>query len=620
MAIHQDSIFNELRLRIRLLEQQNGLEAEQMEDKLLLWLVADTISNAGDVDELLGNLLERICMIRELPYAACCKISGDKVILLDHYTPHHEKFSLNLPFSLSPELIDRLKSGPFFIDGNAMSDEGFNLSPSFFFSPESISIFPFNCLSVPSGLFVFFYDEKTEQDISGLSIVMRQIINMAVEKFDKLALIEELKALNASFDKKVRERTYELQEKNKKLLEEIESFRHQAKEMEMPEPGADKHFDTGSSFLMNISHEIRTPLNGILGFAEIIRKNRLEDQEKEKYINIIKSCGKSILKIVDDVIDLSKIETSQVKIVKEDFPLGKFMTDLYDNFKNDELYKQKEIVDIRLNMNLDGQTLLNADRKRVWQVLLNLIGNALKYTEKGFIEIGCKIQENDHPKKGNQDLLFFVKDTGVGIEKNLQNSVFERFVKVEHESSRLYGGAGLGLTIARELAEMMDGKIWFDSEIGSGSQFYFLLPNAVLPYNGKDKPLSSKELRARYNWLGKRVLIVEDDEMSFVYLKEVLKSTQFEILRAKNGRQAIELIEANPDIELVLMDIKLPEMDGYEATKRIKQIRPTLPVIAQTAYAMADDQQKILRVGCDDYISKPINRRKLLQAIDKVVS
>jgi CheY-like chemotaxis protein len=346
----------------------------------------------------------------------------------------------------------------------------------------------------------------------------------------------------------------------------------------------------------------------------------LESSEKDKYISIIKSCGKSILKIVDDVIDLSNIENGQVKIIKEDFQLGKFMTDIYDYFKNDELFKQKETIEIRLSMNLDGQLFINADRKRVWQILINIIGNALKYTEKGFIEIGCKIQETDQPKKGNQDLLFTVKDTGIGIDKNMQDLVFDRFVKIEHENTRLYGGTGLGLSIAHELVKMMDGKIWFDSEVGVGSQFYFLLPNAVIPFSGNGKLLSSKELKAKYNWLGKRVLIVEDDEMSFVYLKEILRSSQIEILHAKNGRIAVELTEANPNIDLVLMDIKLPELDGYEATKKIKLIRPAIPVIAQTAYAMADDQQKILQAGCDDYISKPINRRKLLQTIDRLIT
>ncbi len=620
MSIHQDSILNELKLRIKLLEHQNEQQAEQMEDKLLLWLVTDTVSQAGNVDELLYGLLERICMIRGLTYAACCLISGEQVKILSQFTPHEERYSHDLPFNLSPELIDQIKSGPIFVDGNKMQDEGFVLSSTFFFSPESIAIFPFHNLTIPFGAFVFFYDEKTEQDIAGFSIVIRQIINLASEKLDKLTLLEELKSLNASFESKLFERTNELTEKNNHLQKEIKTLKQSISSIETAGSNEIVGAHPDDSLLQNIGHEIRTPLNGILGFAEMMRKPDVDSEEREKFINIIKICGKSILRIIDDVINISNIDSNQVIIVKEEFQLGKFMTDLYDYYKNDELYREKENVEINLTMNLEGNTLVNADRKRVWQVLMHLVGNALKYTDHGFVEIGCKIPDTGTPRKGQQDLLFFVRDTGVGIEKNRHDLIFERFYKIEHEISRLYGGTGLGLSIARDLAEMMDGKIWFDSEPGVGSQFYFLLPGSVQALDGKDKPLSSKELKAKYSWAGKRALVVEDDEMSFVYLKEVLKSTQIEIIHAKNGRLAVELFEANPDIALVLMDIKLPEMDGYEATVKIKQIRPDIPVIAQTAYAMADDQQKILQAGCDEYISKPINRRKLLQTIDALLS
>jgi signal transduction histidine kinase/CheY-like chemotaxis protein len=500
-----------------------------------------------------------------------------------------------------------------------MTDEGFTLSSTFFFSPESIAIFPFNSLSVPFGAFVFLYDEKTEQDISGLSIVIRQIISLTTEKLDKLTLLEELKDLNASFEIKLRERTHELTEKNSRLEKELKLLNHPSNKGDIIRDPEHIQSKTESSLLKNISHEIRTPLNGILGFADIMRKTEMDSAERNKYINIIKMCGKSILKIFDDVIDLSNIESNQVKIIREDFPLGKFMNDLYDYYKNDELYQQRENVEIKLTMNLEGNTVVYSDRKIVWQVLMHLVGNALKFTNKGFVELGCKIHTSEPPKKGLHDLLFFIRDTGVGIDKSVQHLIFDRFFKVEHEISRLCGGTGLGLSIARDLAVMLEGKIWFDSEPEAGSQFYFLLPASAQVLIGKDKPLSSRELKARYNWPGKRALIVEDDEMSFVYLKEVLKATQIDILHARNGRQAIELFEANPDISLVLMDIKLPEMDGYEATKQIKQIRPSIPIIAQTAYAMADDQQKIINVGCDDYISKPINRRKLLQAIESLM-
>jgi len=347
-----------------------------------------------------------------------------------------------------------------------------------------------------------------------------------------------------------------------------------------------------------------------------LRSAEITEEEKQNYINIIKTCGKSIIKIIDDVVDLSKIENNQIVITKDDFPIAGFMTELYDHFKNDELFRQKKEIELRLSINIDGNTIIHSDREKVWQILINLIGNALKYTEEGFIEIGCKIMDSKEHKKGNKDLEFFVRDTGIGIEEELQSAVFDKFFKIEHDISKLYGGTGLGLTIARDMAKLLGGDIWFESRPQDGSEFYFKLPDSVLVLNGNDKPLTSRELKSKYNWDGKRVMIVEDDEMSFIYLKEVLRSTNIEILHAWNGVEAVKMASADPGIDMILMDIKLPEMDGYEATRQIKEIKGSIPVIAQTAYAMADDKQKSIQVGCDDYITKPINRRKLLQSMD----
>ncbi len=619
MAINQDSIFNELKLRIKLQEQRNEHLAERMEEKLLLWLVSDTIDQAGDIDDLLFNLLERISMIRDIPVSFCCQISNDKLSLLNHYSSLENSRLRKCPFSLSDSVLTKVRLGPYFIDKELFEKDGFTISQDFPFQPEFVSVFPFQSLYIPFGIFVFIESEKKDLNLSSFSIAIKQIINTAIEKLDKLTLLEELKILNASFENKVRERSSELEEVNKQLKEEIKGYLQKKKE-HIPEISSDMFPENiDSSLLLSISHEIRTPLNGILGFSELMRKTDLGGQEKEKYINIIKTCGKSILKIINDVIDLARIETNQIQIEKEEFLITTFMTEIFDYFNNDELYKQKDNVELRLKINFDGSTIIDSDRKLVWQILINLIGNALKYTEEGFVEIGCKIQDEKN-KSGKKDLLVFVKDTGIGIEGDLQTSVFQKFSKIEHDISKLYGGTGLGLTIVKELVEMLGGKVWFDSEVTKGSEFFFTIPDSVITLNGNDKILTSKELKAKYNWNDKNVLIVEDDEMSYIYLKEVLKSTNINIIHAKNGVEAVEIAENNPDIDLVLMDIKLPEMDGYEATRRIKEIRQSIPVIAQTAYAMADDQQKSIQVGCDDYISKPINRRRLLQTMDLFIN
>jgi signal transduction histidine kinase/CheY-like chemotaxis protein len=620
MVIQQDSIFNELRLRMRLLEQQNEQLAELMEQKLLLWLASDTIYQAGDVDELMYNLLERICMILELPYAACCKISNDQVILLNYFSANDGDYSRVCPFSFASGLTTKLKSGSVVIDHFDFHSNGFDYKGNSALKPESVSIFPFQSLYIPFGVFIFFDKEKGEKSLSGLSIIIKQIINMAVEKLEKLTLLEELKILNASFETKVRDRTIELSEKIEKLEQEISSLQfnndHLAKEPSSPPARSNEDW---SSLLLNLSHEIRTPLNGILGFSEIIRSTDLSPMSKEKYTSIIKTCGKSILKIIEDIIDLDHIEEHKIKLKSENFDIGAFLTDLYDHFKNDDLFRQKDKVELRLNTHIDSNTLINSDRTRVRQILMNLIGNAIKYTEEGFVEFGCKIQESGVKKKAEQEIVFFVNDTGIGIVPEFQGYIFERFVKLEHEFSKMYGGTGLGLSIAKDLAGLLRGRIWFDSEPGIGSHFYFSLPVNVVTFAGKELPMTSREIKNKFIWTGKQAMVVEDDEMSLIYLKEVLKSTQIEILHAKNGKQAVEMFRSNPNIDIILMDIKLPEMDGYEATRQIKQIKPTVPIIAQTAYAMADDHQKSLQVGCDDYISKPINRRKLLETMESFI-
>ncbi|MCD4663900.1 MAG: response regulator, partial [Bacteroidales bacterium] len=482
--------------------------------------------------------------------------------------------------------------------------------------PDFVSLFPFQSLSIPFGMFAFMGGGDEKENLSSISIVINQIINMAIEKLEKLTLLEELKELNISFEAKLQERTKKILDYNKQLKKEIRERKRIEKILLEEKEIAEKSEKMKSSFLSNMSHEIRTPINGILGFSEIIRNEHLLNDEKEKYTNIIKACGKSLLKIVDDAIDLSKIESEQVHLNVEELQITKFMTDLYDFFKNDELFKQKDKLELKLNINISGSSIFKTDKKKLWQILINLIGNAIKYTEEGFVEIGCRIKDGECFNGTNKDLLFFVKDSGIGIPKEMHESIFDRFVKIEHDISKLYGGTGLGLTITKNLVRLLGGEIWLKSEPTNGSEFYFTVPDSVVLTNGLENSISNVELKEKYNWNNKLVLIVEDDEMRYIYLREILKSTKINIVHAINGKQAVDIAFKNSDIDLILMDIKLPEMDGYEATQKIKNFRESVPVIAQTAYAMADDQQKSIQVGCDDYITKPINRYKLLKTME----
>ncbi|MFU8844505.1 MAG: ATP-binding protein, partial [Bacteroidales bacterium] len=333
---------------------------------------------------------------------------------------------------------------------------------------------------------------------------------------------------------------------------------------------------------------------------------------------IIKSCGKSLMKMVDDAVDYSWLISGNLTLNKKEFAIAPFFSRLYDHFKMDELLRQRENLILKLNINIPVNQKIMTDQDRLWQVMSNLIGNAIKFTGAGVIEMGCNIGKipNSTMKGAKSDLILFVKDTGIGINPSAIDHIFDPFFKVEHEISELIGGIGLGLTIAKEITQMMGGDIWVESsDRQAGSEFYLALPNVLV--NAAEDEVVGIEPSARdqINWMDKLFLIVEDDEMSYLYLKEILKPTHARLLHAKTGPQAVEMFKGNDEIDLVLMDIKLPGMSGYEATKKVKEIRD-VPVIAQTAYAMADDQKKSMEVGCDEYISKPISRKKLLSVID----
>jgi signal transduction histidine kinase/ActR/RegA family two-component response regulator len=618
MAISQDSIINDLKLKVKFLEKQKNQLSEGIEEKLLLWLVTETINQSKTKDELLNGVLERISEIRDIPFGICCKITEEETEVLASFPKLKKSGESQCDFGFSPALFEKLKSGPQFIPQALFNKEGIELDRDINLKPSFISLFPFHSLYIPFGVFMFIETDSDKENISGIGMVINQVIKTAVEKLEKLTLLDELKQLNIDFEKKLNERTEKLTDYNKQLKKEIREHRKIEAKLKEEKGVAEKADELKSSFLTNMSHEMRTPLNGILGFSEILRKNDLDSGNKDNYINIIKTCGKSLLKIVDDVIDLSKIESQDIEVVEEDFPVSKLMTELYDHFNNDELFRQREKVELRLNINLNGNTLVRTDKQKIWQIMINLIGNALKFTEEGFVEFGCNMKSVRNGKAGGRDLIFFVKDSGVGVPKGMQESIFDRFVKIEYEISNVFGGTGLGLTIARNLVRLLKGKIWVESEEGKGSRFYFEIPDAVLVVTEK-KNLSIPEDKDMFQWKEKLVLVVEDDPMSYIYLKEVLKTTGAKLLHASDGKQAVEMAYHNPDIDLILMDIKLPELDGYEATRQIKQFRKEVPVIAQTAYAMMDDRKKGMEVGCADYITKPINRQKLLQTMDIIM-
>ena len=359
-------------------------------------------------------------------------------------------------------------------------------------------------------------------------------------------------------------------------------------------------------FLTNLSHEIRTPLNSIIGFSDLLTDPDLTDDQREEFTELISKSGASLLALVDDIIDLSKIEANQIQINKNRFDLNQMLIDLHEVVDENRDVVQKHSVSLEYYIpgNEDEAMYFEHDDFRIKQVLSNLIKNALKYTSKGEVKFGYRFTDDE--------IIFFVRDTGLGISEKDKAHIFESYKG--KNSIEQFGGSGLGLSISKKLVEMLGGKIDFTTDELKGSEFFFSFP--------LDKHITSQEkpgtqLADHYEWSDIRILVAEDEQNNFMFIKEALKNTGAKIIWAENGELAVEEVRKNPKIDLVLMDIKMPKLNGYDATRQIKEMRNDLPVIAQTAYAMSDEKDLSLQAGCDEYLTKPIRPKKLLKKINK---
>ena len=365
-----------------------------------------------------------------------------------------------------------------------------------------------------------------------------------------------------------------------------------------------------SAFLANMSHEIRTPMNGILGFSELLKTPGLTGDEQQEYIRIIQKSGARMLNIINDIIDISKIEAGLIKLQITESNINEQVEFIYTFFKPEA---EANGIKISFNNSLTAkEATITTDREKLYAILTNLVKNAIKYTEEGEIEVG-------YSKKG-ETLEFYVKDTGIGIPKDRQAAIFERFVQADIEDTKALQGAGLGLAITKTYVEMLGGKIWVESEEGIGSAFYFTLPyNPALQEKNiiKNVVVAASENYDNSTGSGLKILIAEDDETSEMLLNIEVKPFCKEILKASTGGKAVEICRYNSDIDLILMDIRMPVMGGYEATRQIRQFNKDVVIIAQTAFAQIGDREKSIEAGCNDYISKPINKAELQSLMQK---
>ena len=364
-----------------------------------------------------------------------------------------------------------------------------------------------------------------------------------------------------------------------------------------------------SSFLANMSHEIRTPMNSIIGFSNLLASDHIPEVQKKDFTNYIRTSSEVLLNLVDDIIDIAKIEAGELKIVKKDCELVALGGELLTT--SSEALKRFNKQHLQLNFKPDPhfpEVFLKTDPFRLRQIMVNLVNNAIKFTERGSVDFGYTVKEDTL-------IEFYVKDTGPGLSREELDMIFERFKRARRSEENNIVGTGLGLAISKNLVQLLGGEMWVDSSAGAGTTFLFTLPylrSTVLQAESNDKYQSETE----YNWRGKTILIVEDDLNSFKFLNVLLKKTQVDIIHAATGKKAVEMVSSFNNIDLVVMDIQLPEMDGFEATKLIKKMNSHLPVIAQTAYAMAGDKEKMKKAGCDDYIPKPLDLKQVLATIN----
>lgn len=357
-----------------------------------------------------------------------------------------------------------------------------------------------------------------------------------------------------------------------------------------------------SAFLQNLSHEIRTPLNSICGFSERLNKPQLSDEKRKSFVSIIQNSSNQLLSIISDVLSISALETKQEKVNIEKICINNIITDLLSIFKqqtinrNISLYAKKSLS--------DKQSEIYTDKTKITQILSNLLSNALKFTHEGFVEFGYNLKNNE--------LEFYVKDSGIGIKSELQEKIFERFAQADHFINKKYGGTGLGLAISKGFVELLDGEIWVNSVINDGSTFYFTIPYRPVNENGEttSKTKLNKEKHKP------TILVAEDVEFNFLLIEELLSDFDFKLIHAKDGQETVEIFKTNPDISLILMDIKMPIMDGYTAAKIIKEQKPELPIIAQSGYAVEQEIEMYSEIF-DAYLTKPLSENELKATIQK---
>ena len=436
--------------------------------------------------------------------------------------------------------------------------------------------------------------------IEGIVLIFRDV----TEEYRKQERIKRSKQELKQKNEELQATEEELRASNEELKATNEELANKNAELDEAKEKAEKSDRLKSAFLANMSHEIRTPMNGILGFTNLLKEADYSDRKKHDFIDKIQKSGSRLLNTVNDIIEISKIEVGEITLKKTSININEKIAEIIDFFKQEAADKK---IDLGTHLPIKEETsTIETDESKFESIVTNLVKNAIKYSDSGKIEFGYKVFD--------QHLQFYCKDEGIGIPKERQEAVFNRFEQADIKDTHAFAGSGIGLAITKAYVEMLGGKIWVESVEGEGSQFYFTLPfNQSEPRPEKEETINGRESKEKQPL---KILIVEDDDISIEYLETIMEKQNYTIYKAHSGKEAVDMMKENPDINIILMDIQLPGMDGYTAIHEIRRFNKDVKIIAQTAYALKGDREKALNAGSNEYIAKPINKEKLYALID----
>ncbi len=382
------------------------------------------------------------------------------------------------------------------------------------------------------------------------------------------------------------------------------------KELVIAKQRAEESDKLKTSFLANMSHEIRTPMNAIIGFSQLLNIPGISIEERVGYIDTINNSGKQLLSLIDDIISISQIEAGIMEIHKKTVSVGKLLKTVHKYFI---LTAQDKKIEFNYYNEMPPDlSTISTDPHRVQQVLINLLSNAFKFTKEGSVEFGCFYNGNN--------VEFYVRDTGIGISNGDRNRIFERFMQVDHGEEIIYGGTGIGLSISKAIIEKLNGNIYLVDKKPPGAEFRFTIPFIPVKVEDGNVSDSGSNIMKNTSLKGVKVLIAEDEDNNYELINILIRNSGATSMRAFSGEEAIEILKIHKDIDIVLMDIKMPKVNGIKATQCIRELGVNVPIIAQTAYAQTGDRDDFLNAGCDDYISKPIVGKDLLNKINRLLT